>query len=227
MRNLITILLFVCAINSFGQTGEKNFIDQNYIEVTGKSEMQIVPDLIYLKILLSEKDNKNRISVAEMERKMTDKFAELGIDVKKDLFVNDLLSFYKTKFISKSDVILSKEYQLVVHDAKTAGKAFIELEKIDISNVSVERLDHTKIEEFREAAKEKAESLTKAVNQNIGRALYIQEPENILNDFRASNSIRLRGVASVGHDDNNSKELDLDFGKIKLEYSILVRFDLK
>jgi len=234
MKYLLNFLIVLATFSAMAQVGDKNFIDQNYIEVTGKAEMQIVPDLIYLKITLSEKDSKNKVSVTEMEKKMTDKFTELGIDVKKDLFVNDLLSFYRGKFISKADVILTKEYQLVVHNAKTAGKVFVELEKLDISNVSVERLDHTKIEEFRKevkvsaikAAKEKAESLTKAIDQNIGKALYIQELDNTLNDYRSSNSIRLRGVSSV-HDDYNSKELELDFEKIKLEYSIIVRFELK
>ena len=51
--------LVLCLFLSWGisraQTGEKNFIDQNYIEVTGTAEMEIVPDEIYLKIVLSEK----------------------------------------------------------------------------------------------------------------------------------------------------------------------------
>lgn len=51
--------LVLCLFLSWGisraQTGEKNFIDQNYIEVTGTAEMEIVPDEIYLKIVLSER----------------------------------------------------------------------------------------------------------------------------------------------------------------------------
>ena len=34
----------------------KNFIDENYIEVTGKSEMELIPNEIYLQIYLQEKD---------------------------------------------------------------------------------------------------------------------------------------------------------------------------
>jgi hypothetical protein len=95
-------------------------------------------------------------------------------------------------------------------------------------------LDHTKIEEFRretkinaiKAAKDKAESLTKAINQNIGRALYIHENENNPPEYRTSNSIRVRGMSSVAYD-GVAKELDFDFEKIEIEYSILVRFELK
>src|SRR6267154_5606646 len=146
MKNILIIVFLGVTKLGFGQTSEKNFIDQNFIEVTGKSEMQLIPDLIYLKIVISEKDTKNKISVAEMEKKMTDKFREIGIDIKKDLVIKDLLSYYKSKFIAKADVILSKEYQLEVHDGKTAARVFEELEKIDISNVSIDHVDHTKME---------------------------------------------------------------------------------
>ena len=44
MRKLIVIVLTVLSINCFSQT--KNFIDQNYIEVTGKAEIEIIPNEI-------------------------------------------------------------------------------------------------------------------------------------------------------------------------------------
>jgi len=232
MKNILIIAFLGVAGLGFGQHSEKNFIDQNFIEVTGKSEMQLIPDLIYLKIVISEKDTKNKISVAEMEKKMTDKFREIGIDIKKDLVIKDLLSYYKSKFIAKADVILSKEYQLEVHDGKTAARVFEELEKIDISNVSIDHVDHTKMEEFRKetkvnaikAARDKAESLTKAIGQSIGRAIYISE----LNNDSSGPSNSMHGLAVYRDSDGESKPVvDLDFEKIKLEYSIFARFELK
>ncbi|MBI1766791.1 MAG: SIMPL domain-containing protein [Bacteroidetes bacterium] len=231
MKQLLTLIFVLLTISMFAQTGEKNFIDQNYIEVTGKAEIQITPDLIYLKIVLNERDSKNKISITELERKMTEMFQGIGIDVKKDLTVNDMLSSYKRKILAKSDILLYKEYQLAVNDAKTAGKVFSELEKIDISNVSIDRVDHSKIEEFRreikinaiKAAKDKAEYLTKAVNQSIGRAILIQELNRYDLNLNANTSYRYAARAY----DSIDKEIDIDFEKIKLEYSILVRFELK
>ena len=55
MKQLLLMLLIIPFVTN-GQTGDKNFIDQNYIEVTGNSEMEISPDLIYIKILINEKD---------------------------------------------------------------------------------------------------------------------------------------------------------------------------
>ncbi|MGE5409973.1 MAG: hypothetical protein ACM3MI_03360, partial [Clostridiales bacterium] len=83
MRKLFIALLMVVSISVFAQTGEKNFIDQNYIEVIGKSEMEITPDLIYLKVILNEKDNKNKITISDLESQMIQKLEKIGIDVKK------------------------------------------------------------------------------------------------------------------------------------------------
>jgi uncharacterized protein YggE len=231
MKYFAASLLFFLCISVFAQTGEKNFIDLNYIEVTGKAEMQIAPDLIYLKIRLSERD-KSKLPLPEIERKMIDKLQEIGVDTKKDLSVSDLLSRFNNKMFSK-DIVISKEYRLTVHDGKIANNVFLELEKLEISNVSVDRLDHNKIEEFRKelkinaikAAREKAEFLTKAINQNIGRAVYIQELENGTILYGAANSISLRRVSS--YQSEAKQEVDVDFEKIKLEYSILTRFELK
>lgn len=236
MRNLLIgfILLISTVINA--QTGDKNFIDQNYIEVIGKSEMEITPDLIYLKVILNEKDTKNKISIPELESKMIEKLKEIGIDISKDLLIKDISSNFKHYLLTKNEILLSKEYQILVHTGKSASQVFIELEKIGISNVSIDRLENSNIVQFRKdvkvnairSAKEKAESLTSALGQNVGRALFIQEIENGLNNSRASNSIMIRGVSSSIYGAKApTPVLDFDFEKIKIEYSILCRFELK
>ena len=83
MKHLILGLFLIASLTVFSQNGEKNFIDQNYIEVTGKAEMDIIPDLIYLNIILSDKDNKNKQSLDEIDKSMISKFTEIGIDINK------------------------------------------------------------------------------------------------------------------------------------------------
>jgi len=235
MRKIIYLLLLLpCLI--FAQAGQKNFIDQNFIEVTGKSEMEITPNLIYLKIFINEKDNKSKQSLSEREKKMIETLKNIGIDISKDLSIKDISSNFKYYLLRKNDILLSKEYQLLVEDGKIASKVFIELEKIGISNVSIDKLDNSNLENYRKevkvdaikAAKSKAESLASAVNQAIGKVIYIQEIEP---NFRSgvpgtSNSIMIRGVSSDNYS-SNSQQPDIDFENIKIEYSILCRFELK
>ncbi len=236
MRNLLIGFIVLISTSINAQIGEKNFIDQNYIEVIGKSEMEITPDLIYLKVLLNEKDTKNKISISELETKMFEKLKGIGIDITKDLLIKDISSNFKFYLLTRNEILLSKEYQILVHDGKTASQVFLELENIGISNVSIDRLENSNIVQFRKdvkvnaikSAMEKAESLTIALNQSVGRALFIQEIENNFNNSRASNSILIRGVSSNIYGANGpSPALDFDFEKIKIEYSILCRFELK
>jgi uncharacterized protein YggE len=229
MRKLFIALLMVVSTSIFAQTGEKNFIDQNYIEVIGKSEMEITPDLIFLKVILNEKDNKNKITISDLESQMIQKLEKIGIDVKKDVQIRDIASNFKSYFLRGNDIILMKEYQILVHDGKTASRVFVELEKIGISNVSIDRLDNSNIVQFRKeikvnavkAAKEKADALAGAINQTAGRSLYIQELENNLFNPRTANVFMFE--EKVG----STSEPNVDFEKIKLDYSVLCRFELK
>ena len=234
MRKIICLLLLLPCL-TFAQTGQKNFIDQNFIEVTGKSEMEVTPNLIYLKIFVNEKDNKSKLSLSERENIMISTLKEIGIDTSKDLAIKDMSSNFKYYLLTKNDILLSKEYQLLVKDGKTASRVFVELEKIGISNVSIDRLDNSNIETYRKevkidaikAARNKAESLATAINQSIGRAIYIQEVEqNNRNGVPgASNSIIIRGVSAELY--GSSVQPSIDFEKFKIEYSILCRFELK
>lgn len=234
MKKIIALLFLVVTQWTYAQTGEKNFIDQNYIEVTGKAEMEIIPDIITIKILISEKDSKTKTPVAETEKLMANKLKEMGIDISKDLALKDLTSDFKYYFILKTDIVLSREYLLTVHDGKTAGKVFIELEKLGISNVSIEKLDHSKIEDFRrdvkvnavKAAKEKASFLTKSIDQVTGRAIYIQELDNRVYTNHVSNFASLGGSGSI-HRGVREQDVDINFERLHLEYAVLVRFELK
>jgi uncharacterized protein len=237
MKRQILAALVICLMpmSLFGQLGEKNFIDQNYIEVIGKSEMEIAPDKIFIKVNINEKDSKNKSSIADLEKSMMSTLQTIGIDVSKDLVVKDISSNFKSYLFSKNEILLSKEYQILVSNGKTASQVFIGLEKIGISNVSIEKLDNSKIEQYRNevkinaiiAAKDKAEYLSKAINQNIGRAIYIQELINMANQFSNSNTIRIRGYSSNYNLNEPPSDLDVDFEKIKIEYSVLCRFELK
>ena len=234
MKRIIFVLvaLSISAL-SYGQILQKNFIDQNYIEVTGKSELSIIPDQIFIKVLLNEKDSKNKVSLSELEEKMINKLKEIGIDTKTNLLIKDISSNFKYYFLTKDKIFLSKEYQILVNDGKKASQVFLELENIGISNISIDRVDNTKIEEYRKEAKvnaiidakEKAKSLANAIDQNIGKALLIQELTNRnVRPGMDPNTIMIRGTSNIY---GSNAAPDIEFEKIIIEYSIFCRFELK
>lgn len=235
MRYIISILLSVIAINSFSQLGSKNFIDQNYIEVSGKAEKEISPDEIYLKIIVNEKDSKGKESLEELEKEMIKKMSNTGLDVNQDLVIVDMASNFKNYWLKSADIYSMKEYQLKCGDAATAGQVFRELESIGISNISIERIDHSELKKYQrevkvsaiKAAREKAEDLALAIDQEIGKAIHIQEQN--FQPYRANSNVQMsnimiRGTSSV---EETVVQPEIEFEKIKIEYSIRVSFELK
>ena len=232
MKTKLVILLLMFASISYAQM-EKNFIDQPYIEVTGKAELDVIPNEIYMQIIINETDNKGKKSVETLEKEMMKKLKEIGIDITKDLSIKDFTSNFKSYFLKKTDILTSKKYQLLVHDGKTAGMVFFELESIGLSNISIERVDNSELTRLRnkvkvnaiKAAKEKASMLAHAIGQMASSAIFIQEqnPGYYRRPQMATNIM----VKSMAMDASPEVMPEIEFEKIHLEYSILVRFALQ
>jgi len=186
-----------------------------------------------MSITINEKDSKGKIVLAQSEKDMIAKLKALGIDTKKDLSVKDMSSNFKKYWVKSSEIMTSKEYQLLVTTAQTAGTVMQELEKIGISNVSIERVDHSQMEEFRrevkinavKIAKEKATAMASAIGQTAGKAIYIQEIDYGNNMMMG----RMAGMASNVSMKVSSADIavpDIEFEKIKLEYQVNAKFEL-
>jgi uncharacterized protein YggE len=235
MKKLFLAVFLISITATFAQSGSKNFIDQNYIEVTGLVETEITPDEIYISIVINEKDKKGRVSVEKQENKMLEKLKQLGVDLKKDLKVLDFSSNYKFFFLKKTDILKSKKYQLIVHEGLQLAKVFQALESIDISNTSIYKVGHSQLEEHKrkakikalKQAKEKATDYANAVDQTVGRVLFIQEMNTQHMNYRNNpmlNEVAVSyGVVKKEMDQVN----DIEFEKIKIYASVLARIELK
>jgi hypothetical protein len=192
------------------------------------------PDLVYLDILISEKDEKNRVSTEETEAKMITTLESLGIDIEKQLTLSDLASNYKKYFLRQKGILKDKAYRLEVYDSQTAGKVLVELEEIGISNVSLYKTDYSKIEDLRlelktravAKARKQAEFLVKPLNQGITRALHISD---VYYD-RFNASAELDEVVIVGYAAKAKQEYkppSIEFKPIKVESQVSVKFGLE
>ena len=122
MKNLLSIIALYIVSFVFSQT--KNFIDQPYLETSAKADTLVIPDRIYLDILISEKDTKDKKSIEELEILMEEKLKSIGIDTKKQLTLNDLASNFKKYFLKNTDILKTKSYSLIVYDAKQQEELF-------------------------------------------------------------------------------------------------------
>ena len=232
MKKIILLLLLISITKNFSQT--KNFIDLPYIETSAIVDTLVTPDRIFLTVLITEKDTKNRTSVEQLESKMNIKLRSLGINTEKQLTLNDLSSNYKKYFLKQQDILKSKSYSLVVYDAKTASKVIAALEEEEISNISLEKTEYSKTEELVLILKGKAivkarntaVALTKPLNQKVGNAIYITDNftvSNMLNGRLAG--VQIRGVSL--NEESDYEPIDITFDKIKFQTQVNVNFKLE
>ena len=235
-RYLLTLSLLISSF-SFSQKGEKNFIDQPYIEVTGTIETEIIPNEIYLRIVLNENDNKGKLSVEEQENQMISILKILGIDLEKSFSILDFNGYYKRKFFVDNAVTKVKTYELVVNSGEMLGNVYQELDRINISNISITKVSHSDIEKMRretklkalKAAKEKANDYADAISQTLGKAIFIQETQNTQNTNLYANSFGMLNevvVTAYGSRSKQEKIQDLNFKTITVSATVLAKFIL-
>jgi len=218
-----TVLLLVLFLGTLAlgmaQSKENDFLEQPYIEVTGTAMMEVVPDEIYVKIILREKDQRGKTELEQQEKKLFQTLQKVGIDVKKDLAVRNKLKSGAMK--------LRKEYVLLLHDVNALDRVFAGLEQMGGVEAEVERVDHSQIEKLRrevkedaiKVAKEKATGLAAAIGQSIKEAIYIREEH--------WGGMAAQYMSNVALDaGRGSADAGVDFEKIKLQGTVLVRFKL-
>ena len=171
-----------------------------------------------MKIILREKDQRGKTELEQQEKKLFQTLQKVGIDVKKDLAVRNMAgNRYKLK---SGAMKLRKEYVLLLHDVNALDRVFAGLEQMGGVEAEVERVDHSQIEKLRrevkedaiKVAKEKATGLAAAIGQSIEEhwgGMAAQYMSNVALDAG-------RGSADAG----------VDFEKIKLQGTVLVRFKL-
>jgi uncharacterized protein YggE len=235
MKNLSYFVITILTVKSHSQN--KNFIDQPYVETTSKADTLIIPDRIYLNIVISEKDTRGKISLEELETKMINKLNSIGIDLKKQLSLSDLSSNFKKYFLKQQEVQKAKLFNLLVFDAKTAGLVIQKLEEENISNIYLEKTEYSKIEQLKlelkslavKKAIKNAEYLVKPFNQKVGEAMFISDIDvNITNlNYGRNSAIQIRGIASLREYGSEAENKEIEFEKIKVSAEVGVKFKLE
>jgi uncharacterized protein YggE len=226
-----SLLLF---LNTFSQ--EKNFIDKAYIEVSGQADSLVTPNRIYIDVLILEKDTKGKESVEDLERKMFDKLKEIGINVESDVFMKDMISVFKKYLLKSTDIQKAKSYSILVYDATQTTKVFIGLEEIGISNINIEKTEHSDFDNIQLSvnskailnAKSVAESYLIPLNQKVGKAIFIGNINT--NNMLSGNvsGIYVRGASTNFSEVKSTKYISpIEFEKIKISCEVGVRFEIE
>jgi uncharacterized protein YggE len=228
----LTLLLMFFSITVFSQS--KNFIDQPYIETQAKVDALVVPDRIYMTITINESDSRNKVSTEELEQQMVKVLKAIGIDTTKDLSLLEMNSEFKKYFLSDKKVLKTKMFSLLVRDGATASKVLVGLEKANISNVQVQKVEYSKMADLllqlkTQAilkAKRTADSLAIPLNQKVGKALLITDIEDPYDRPYKGSNVRIRGTASL-YGNRATEPFIIDFKQLQFAAKVSVKFALE
>jgi len=225
-------LLFVCLISSVFYAQDA-MSSRPFIEISGTSETFVVPDEIYLQIILLERmDGKEKITIERQESDLKKNLKDIGIDLS-NLSLSSANADYKSIRRKEKDVLVSKNYQLKLGTTDQLAKVYERLDKINAYDASVQRVANSKMQDYQKenrikalkAAKEKADYLLGAIAQQAGTALQILETENYVEEGPLQGRM-LALKASNMMSDFTPQEESLAFTKIKVRSSYLVRYEI-
>jgi len=216
------------------------------ISVNGSAEMEVIPDEIYVQVDLREYKKRGE-DKTELEKIKADFLASckaVGIaDSNISVASYDGYNMANLWRRRKKDpeLLSSIAYQVKFTNTKLIDDLVARLDDEATNNFSIIRTSHSKITEYRKqlkimavkAAREKAVYLSESVNEQVGQAITIVEPEEYTNsDVQAGryksnttlfeNATMKEQYRGYGINDNG-----VDYRKIKLRYEVKVLYALK
>lgn len=233
MKKLLTAAL-LCVITS--SAFSQQIDTRRKIEVIGSAETEVTPDIIYLAISLREyfkdNNNKNKVEIEILEKQLQTAVLKAGIP--KENFTVNNISAYASSLSKKQkpEFLASKQYKIKVTDLTKLNAILGEVDPKGIQYTNVESYDYSRIETVKkelkvkalQAAREKANYLALALNDNLGDALEVQE---INNEHYPQPIYRANAMYKSDAMAESSEMPDIDFKKIKLNYQMRTVFELK
>lgn len=225
-RGMVLVAALMLTTSLYAQ--QTNVMDQPYIEVSGRAEVEVVPDKIYVQITI-DGDSKGQETVLQQEKEMVQRFDALGIDVEKKLVVQELFN----SALKSNKVTTFKMYRLEVNSATQLAHVFQALQAIGIAQAEIESVDVSNKEELiqkiraeaAQNARQNALVLANALGQELGKALYVQDYSTSPYEYM-NMSTRDYAMAEVREVVAEIAPV-LEFQKVTFNSSVRVRFLLK
>ncbi|MBO9632210.1 MAG: SIMPL domain-containing protein, partial [Chitinophagaceae bacterium] len=214
----------VVAVNPYPKT----------ITVNGSAEMEIVPDEIYVQVELKEYEKKGsgKTDLEKIKSDFLEKVRSVGIpDSLVSIASYDGYTDYywhRKQLKKRNDLLASIAYQIKFTNSSKMDELVNKLDDEATQNFTVVKTSHSKMQEFRKqlkisavkAAKEKAQYLAAAVDEQVGTAVSISELSEQgfepMPVYRSSQAY----LSNVAKDGIGGVAAGVDFKKIKLRFEI-------
>lgn len=234
-------LFFVAAaLFSFALFAQEKNPYPRTITVNGSAEIEIIPDEIYVQVYLREYEKKGsgKVTIDKIRQEFLTDVRSLGLpDTAVSVSGYDANNYnpWWRKKNRKDELYASMTYQVKLRSAAQVDQLVDKLDDNATQNFYISRTSHSRLDELRrnlkmqavKAAKDKAQYLAGAVNENVGVAITINEPGEYYQPYYANMRSNVAMEAKAAATDQAADQPQADFKKMKLRYDVTVVFELK
>ena len=216
-----------------------------YIEVTGTSEVEIIPDEIHFVIGIKEyfeeefdgkskpEDYRTKVRIETIESQMRKALHSIGI-TDSDIRTQDVGDYWRERGL---DFLIGKNLDITLHDFTMIDKIISVIDTKGVSSMRIGEMTHKDILKYQEqgkkdavlAARRKAEYMAGALGEQLGSVLSIKEHGGGIDNYTIVQNSKLRmDSAAYGSAEAAPAASASDaFRTIKYTYSVTCRFALK
>ena len=229
----VLVTLWLSGILAISAQEDNN---SRYIEVTGSSETEIIPDEIHFMITIKEywqeefekkskpEDYQTKVTVNEMEHNLMSALKQAGI-APSDIQTKEVGDYWRER---GKDFLISKTFDIKLQNPDQINRIIQTVNTKGIQSMNIGELKNKDLQEYRKqgkiealkAARQKADYLVAAMGQKLGNVLRIVEPEERSFSYFQPQSA-MSNVAIPSYDSNPE-----NFRTIKLRYQMTARFEI-
>jgi hypothetical protein len=230
---VVLVTLWLSGILAISAQEDNN---SRYIEVTGSSETEIIPDEIHFMITIKEywqeefekkskpEDYQTKVPVNEIEHNLMSALKQAGI-APLDIQTKEVGDYWRER---GKDFLISKTFDIKLQNPDQINRIIQTVNTKGIQSMNIGELKNKDLQEYRKqgkiealkAARQKADYLVAAMGQKLGNVLRIVEPEERSFSYFQPQSA-MSNVAIPSYDSNPE-----NFRTIKLRYQMTARFEI-
>ena len=236
------VLLFLAAFFTIKSTAQQIAVipPQKTISVNGSAQKEVTPDEIYVQVSLREYDKKGggKVDIETIKNNFLAACKSIGLN-DTDVVVQSYDGWdgnywwYKKKKKENPDMKAGITYWVKVNSTNKMDDLVSKMDDEATQSFGIAKTDYSKMDDLRKqlkieaikAAKEKAAYLAGAINEQVGSAITINEPNEVVNYPRPMYSNMALKQAAV--EDNAEPPMNVDFKKMKIQFDVNVVFTLK
>ena len=229
----VLVTLWLSGILAISAQEDNN---SRYIEVTGSSETEIIPDEIHFMITIKEywqeefekkskpEDYQTKVPVNEIEHNLMSALKQAGI-APSDIQTKEVGDYWRER---GKDFLISKTFDIKLQNPDQINRIIQTVNTKGIQSMNIGELKNKDLQEYRKqgkiealkAARQKADYLVAAMGQKLGNVLRIVEPEERSFSYFQPQSA-MSNVAIPSYESNPE-----NFRTIKLRYQMTARFEI-